>query len=92
MNREEQTMLNAYQNGTIDTLAAEYARINPRGFKYNWTVEQHAAWLTQKAQSLATENQQPARASLNTRLGHNSFSSKPMPGTADYDLFVDHGE
>ena len=92
MNNEEKSILAAYKNGTINTLASEYARRNERGFKYNWTVDQHEAALIQKAQSLTTENQEPKKASFSTRIGHNSFSSKPQPGTADYDLFVDHGE
>ena len=55
MNREEKAIVAAFQNGTINAIAAEYARCNERGFKYNWTVEQHETDLTQKAQSLLTE-------------------------------------
>ena len=91
MNNEEKTIVAAFQNGTIKTLAAEYARRNERGFKYGWTVEQHEASLIQKAQSLAAEVA-PVAASFNTCLGYNQKSNRPQPGTADYDLFCDHGE
>jgi len=96
LNKEQQSILAAYQNGTLERIAELYTRINERGFTYNWTFEQHLERLTKQAQEIVSEQSTistpTAKAPYYTRLGNNSNNARPQPGTADYDLFCDHGE
>jgi len=52
MNNEEKAIIFAYESGTITEKAIESARRNERGFKYNWTVEQHEEAYIAKAKEL----------------------------------------
>lgn len=78
MNREEQSIVHAYETGKIAELAAEKARRNERNFTFNWTVEQHTEALNKKATELiaadSAKNQPAARPNsnktYNTGLGY----------------------
>jgi hypothetical protein len=86
-NREEQSILFAYENGTINEIAVQMARRNEQNFKYNWTVEQHEEALIKKAKSLLSDVTAPSK-----RSHYQGKATRPMPGTAEWDLFVDHCE
>lgn len=77
LNREEKSILYAYENGTLEAIAQEKARRNEVGFTHNWTTEQHLERLTKKAKELAEaqilESAKPQarhRATYNTGLGY----------------------
>lgn len=84
MNREEQAILAAYENGTIRSMAEEAARRNEFGFKQGWTVEQHEEWMINKAMSLASEitaKSQPKQPRVyNTGLGYYGTAKDAAKG------------
>lgn len=55
LNREQQSILYAAENGTLENIAKEKARRNEAGWQEGWTVEQHLAYLEKKAAELKAE-------------------------------------
>lgn len=87
MNREEQSIVYAYENGTISQIAKERARRNEQGFTYNWTSEQHETALIQKAKSLIAEQTpvqqtkpQPSPRTYNTGFGYYGTAKDAAKG------------
>lgn len=68
LNREQTRIIEAYEAGTLQQLAAEKARRNEQGFTFGWSSEQHLERLTKIAEDLisqqaaeeAKKQQQPA--------------------------------
>ncbi len=90
LNLEQRAILEAAENGNLETIAAEKARRNERGFTFGWTADQHLARF--QAQVAEWKAEMVKEAQQNIRPSATFQSRRPMPGTADYDLFVNHGE
>jgi len=67
LNREEQAIVYAFENGTLLEIAENKARINSQGFTHNWTVEQHLERLEKKAAELIASQTPKIEATNNNK-------------------------
>lgn len=67
LNREQQSILYAAENGTLENIAKEKARRNEAGWQEGWTEEQHLAYLQKKAIELKAEVEAEAAAEAKKR-------------------------
>lgn len=79
LNREQQSILFAAENGTLENVAAEKARRNEAGWQQDWTIEQHLEYLQKKAAELKAEVAKEAAKTTQSQFRrHTSHTSRPL--------------
>lgn len=66
LNREQQAILFAAENGTLQNIAAEKVRRNEAGWQEGWTIEQHIEYMEKKVREWKEEMAKEAASTKKT--------------------------